>query len=70
MLASRSRAQRMEDEGDAGNVVALVDYFCLTSMGRVEELFRALGHNADRKGYKLAQRVLAGEMGCVEDGIV
>ena len=52
------------------NVLALVDYFCLTSSSRVEELFRALGRNADRKGYKLAQEVLEGRMEWLERGIV
>jgi hypothetical protein len=47
-----------------------VDYFCITSSSRIEELFRALGRNADRKGYKLAQEVLAGGMEWLESGIV
>jgi len=71
MLASCARAQQMlEDDATAGNVVALVDYFCLTSSARVEELFRALGHNADRKGYKLAQEVREGRLEWLERGIV
>jgi alkylation response protein AidB-like acyl-CoA dehydrogenase len=70
MLATCSRAQEMLDKGGAGNVVALADYFCLTSSQRVEELFRALKRNADRKGYKLAQAVLDGAMGWLETGIV
>jgi len=71
MLASCCRAQRMiEQEGGAAHVLALVDYFCLTSRSRVEELFRALGRNADRKGYRLAQQVLDGGMDWLESGIV
>jgi hypothetical protein len=68
MLASCSRAQEMVTQD--GSVLAVVDYFCLTSMQRVEELFRALGRNADRKGYKLAQEVLEGRMEWLEGGIV
>jgi hypothetical protein len=70
MLASCSRAQDMIDKEGAGNVLALVDYFCLTSSRRVDELFRALGGNADRKGYKLAQQVLEGGVEWLEGGIV
>jgi hypothetical protein len=71
MLASCSRAQQMLDKDpNAGNVLPLVDYFCLTSSARIEELFRALGRNADRKGYKLAQEVLEGRLDWLETGIV
>jgi hypothetical protein len=72
MLASCSRAQQMLDEGGSAphNVLALADYFCLISSLRVEELFRSLSRNADRKGYKLAQEVLSGGMEWLESGIV
>jgi hypothetical protein len=71
MLASCARAQRMLDENqDPGNVLALVDYFCAISRIRVEELFRALRHNADRPGYKLAREVLAGRMEWLERGVL
>jgi alkylation response protein AidB-like acyl-CoA dehydrogenase len=71
MLACCARAQQMlQTEPAPANVLALVDYFCLTSMNRVEELFRALRHNADRKGYKLAQEVMEGRMPWLEKGIV
>ena len=33
----------------------------LTARLRIEELFRALHHNADKAGYRVAQKVLAGE---------
>jgi hypothetical protein len=69
MLATCSRAQEMMD-GGGENVMAVADYFCLTSMRRVEELFRAIGRNADRKGYRLAQDVLEGRMEWLEGGIV
>jgi alkylation response protein AidB-like acyl-CoA dehydrogenase len=71
MLATCARAQRMlETDGAAENVVALADYFCIESATRVDELFRALGRNADRKGYKLAQEVLEGRMEWIERGVV
>jgi alkylation response protein AidB-like acyl-CoA dehydrogenase len=38
---------------------ALVDYFCQASRLRLEEKFRAIHHNTDRAGYRVAQQVLA-----------
>jgi alkylation response protein AidB-like acyl-CoA dehydrogenase len=71
MLASCSHAQELIDAGEnAAHLLALVDYFCLISSRRVDELFRALRHNADRKGYKLAQAVIGGEMQWIEGGIL
>jgi hypothetical protein len=71
MLATCARAQQLlEQAGGAENVLALADYFCLTSSRRVEELFRALGRNADRNGFKLAQQVMEGRMEWLERGIV
>ncbi len=70
MLASCARAQQMIEQGAGESALALVDYFCLISGSRVEELFRALGRNADRAGYKLAQQVMEGRMEWLERGIV
>jgi hypothetical protein len=72
ILASCSRAQQLLEGGSntPNNILPLVDYFCLTSTRKVEELFRSLHHNADRKGYKLAQEVLSGGMEWLESGIV
>jgi alkylation response protein AidB-like acyl-CoA dehydrogenase len=71
MLASCARAQQMlERDPAAGNVLALADYFCLTASRRVEELFRAVRRNADRKGYKLSKEVLEGRLEWLEGGIV
>jgi len=55
MTASCARATSLRDEPS----LALADYFCRTSRLRVAELFRALHHNEDRRGYKLAQQLLA-----------
>ena len=41
----------------------LADYFCRASRLRIEEKFRAVLHNSDRTGYKLAQQVLAQSQG-------
>jgi hypothetical protein len=60
----------LDEDPSAANVLALADYFCLTSSRRVEELFRAIRHNADRKGYKLAQELMEGRLEWLERGIV
>jgi alkylation response protein AidB-like acyl-CoA dehydrogenase len=71
ILATCARAQQLMEKNDpAANVLPLADYFCLTSMIRVDALFRALRHNADRKGYKLAQELIEGRMEWLEQGIV
>ncbi len=72
MLATCSRAQAMLDatSDKTENVLALADYFCTSSAGKVNELFRALRHNADRQGYKLAQKVLEGGLEWLEQGMV
>ena len=54
MTAACARASKMNDESS----LALADYFCRTARLRVGELFRALHHNEDRRGYKLAQALL------------
>jgi alkylation response protein AidB-like acyl-CoA dehydrogenase len=72
MLSSCARAQQLLETNGAApaNLLPLVDYFCLTSTRRVEELFRSLTRNSDRKGYKLAQEILSGSMEWLESGIV
>jgi alkylation response protein AidB-like acyl-CoA dehydrogenase len=40
-------------------LLKLVDYFCRASRLRIGEKFRAVRHNADHAGYKLAQQVLS-----------
>ena len=50
--------------------IEVADYFAHRSRLRVGELFHALHHHADRAGYRLAQRVLAGDYEWVEAGIL
>jgi alkylation response protein AidB-like acyl-CoA dehydrogenase len=38
--------------------ISLADYFCRASRLRIANLFRESGHNEDRRGYQLAQRLL------------
>jgi hypothetical protein len=72
IATSCARAQSMwrADEQAKNDLLALVDYFCRTARLRIDRLFYGLGHNVDRQGYKLAQTVLSGELGWLENGIV
>ncbi len=71
MLASCSRAQQMLDQHRKRR--PMFWHWWITSASprciRVEELFRALGRNADRKGYKLAQQLMEGDLEWLERGI-
>jgi Acyl-CoA dehydrogenase, C-terminal domain len=72
IATSCARAQSLlrTDEQAKSDLLALVDYFCRTARLRIDWLFYSLRHNVDRRGYKLAQRVLSGELGWLESGIV
>ena len=54
MTTSCARASSLADESN----VELADYFCRTARRRIANLFRELSRNEDRRGYKLAQRLL------------
>ena len=54
MTAACARATGLHDETS----ISLADYFCRNARLRVGELFPALHHNEDRRGYKLAQTLL------------
>jgi len=66
-----SRAQHLIDQGkDRGEVVGMADYACREAALRIREHHRGIGANNDKRGYKLAGKVLEGTYGWVEDGIV
>ncbi len=48
----------------------LADYFCKRARLRIDQLFDGIHHNSDRAGYKVAQRVLAGNFEWLESGIL
>jgi len=52
------------------SLLQLVECFCQQSRLRIARHFAGLRHNADRAGYKLAQGVLSGRLGWLEEGIV
>jgi len=64
--ATCARAETLADP----EAIALADYFCTISKERIEQLFEAISHNADRAGYKVAQRVLKGDYTFLESGIL
>jgi hypothetical protein len=52
------------------SLLQLVECFCQQARLRIARHFAGLRHNSDRAGYKLAQGVLAGRLGWLEEGIV
>jgi len=71
ITASCLRAQALiKTNGKSAEVLELVDYFCNSARLRVGHLFRDLHNNADRKGYRLAQKVLSGEEDWLYEGIL
>ena len=66
ITATCSRAQTLDTE--AARTVA--DHCCQRARLRTERLFRDLSANADRAGYRLAQRIESGEFAWLTDGIV
>lgn len=61
MTATCLRAEQLikSDPAEKDMLTPLVQYFCKASRLRIEERFRGLRQNADRAGYRLAQKVLA-----------
>ena len=73
MAATCSRAHSMLKNLNADQqkeVLSLADYFCAAARLRIERSFDGLSHNADAKGYRFAQTVLAGEHPYLKDGIL
>ncbi len=71
ITASCLRAQALiKANGKSPEVVELVDYFCNSARLRIAHLFRDLHQNADRSGYRVAQKVLEGQKDWLFDGIL
>jgi hypothetical protein len=67
---ARAQAMLRADENTKKDLLALADYFCSASRHRIDRKFYSIKHNVDHRGYKLAQRVVSGEMSWLEEGIV
>jgi alkylation response protein AidB-like acyl-CoA dehydrogenase len=71
IAASAAKAHHLIELGrDRGEVLGLVGHFCEGSRRRVRDAFRGIHDNSDKAGYKLAQRVLAGDAAWLAGGIV
>jgi alkylation response protein AidB-like acyl-CoA dehydrogenase len=72
ITASCARAQSMLGPRESANleVLAVADYFCTVARLRIDRLFYSVRHNADPRGKKLANRILNGELGWLENGII
>ena len=72
MTAACLRAQAMQTgaAGSASEAVRLADYFCCSSALRIETLFKAVSHNVDDAGYKLAGDLLEGGYKWLGEGMV
>jgi hypothetical protein len=73
MAATCSRAEHvMKTAGpdEKKDICHLADYFCANARLRIERHFDGLRHNADAKGYKLAQKLLQTDPKFLRDGIV
>jgi alkylation response protein AidB-like acyl-CoA dehydrogenase len=73
MAATCSRADKLARAGseeERKEVLQLADYFCQTARLRIDAKFHGLGHNADSKGYKLAQKIVEKTPAYLADGIV
>lgn len=66
ITASCARAQDLGTE----EARVLADYFCQMTRLKIEGLFRDVHKNRDAEGYRMAQRVMAGEFRWVEKGMI
>jgi hypothetical protein len=72
MAAAVSRANAMRTRGgaEATGAVELADVFCRQARRRVADKFRDVWSNDDVPTYAVARRVLDGEYGWLEAGVV
>jgi hypothetical protein len=71
ITATCLRAQAlMKEKANSPEVRDVADYFCHSARLRIAHLFRELHGNADSQGYRLAQKVLAGEQDWLREGIL
>ncbi|MEQ1860792.1 MAG: acyl-CoA dehydrogenase family protein [Chthoniobacteraceae bacterium] len=66
MAATSSRAAALGDQRSKD----LAEIFGKMARLRIEARFHALHHNTDRAGYRLSQRVLAGEFDWLDEGML
>jgi hypothetical protein len=67
---ARAQSALAADKKADMDLLALADYFSRTARLRIERLFYSARHNVDGRGYRLAQRVLSGDLDWLETGVV
>src|SRR5437764_511393 len=69
--ATCSFAQYKIDHGEsADEVLSVANYFCNSARARIAHYFAGARRNADKRGYQLAQELLAGKHSSLREGIV
>jgi hypothetical protein len=69
--ATCSYAQWLLGQGKPANeILSVADYFCRSARMRIDNHFAGTSGNADKRGYKLVQDLLAGKHAMLRDGIV
>jgi hypothetical protein len=69
--ATCSYAQWLLGQGKpADEILSVADYFCRSARMRIDHHFADTSSNADKRGYKLVQDLLAGKHAMLRDGIV
>ncbi|MEA3188717.1 MAG: hypothetical protein QOD99_2547 [Chthoniobacter sp.] len=71
IIATCARAQALRTSAEnKPHLVELADFFCRTARLRIDSLFHSVSHNADRRGYRIAQKVMTSDLDWLADGIV
>ena len=70
MAATCAYAQSSPGQGGKGGSHQVADLFCRQARRRIEDHFRAMRRNDQRRANVLAKRVLAGEFEWMEAGII
>lgn len=71
MTAVVIRADMLVRKGDdASGANALADLYCRQARTRIDDRFRSLFKNDDKRGYAVARRLLEGEFDWLEEGVV
>jgi hypothetical protein len=69
-ICARAQAVAGRDKTTGARAVRLADLFCQQARGRIAMKFRGLWRKEDVPAYRMAQEILKGEHGWLEDSIV
>lgn len=72
ITATCSRAQHLlgANNSNPDELVEMVDFFCRSAKLRIEQKFHGLRRNADKQGYRVAQKVMEKKFEWLGEGIV